>query len=1149
MVVACSVHVLGTGMDFSVFNDIDYPSRLMLYCNNVLLASNLDDEMFVGLHAFYYVKIKDCRITNVSSQAFKGLTSLKTLVIEGGQDTEFDKDCLQLPDLSNLEAVFITDTNTQAAPSMCNLDKLWLVNISHNGIEEFTNTGLVCDNLTNIAVIDISDNNLHDLLTEFGEITNDLLLLSVSKNRIGRILPSIFWNMTNLEVLELDNNDIFIIPPDIFRDNKKIKTLSLSYNYVWKIPEGLFSQLKHLEFLRLERMALDNGIWSSLFNLKNLKGLYLSGNIHMKNVNISTLQNLKHLQILDISRNNITGIPNGTFETQTEMRLLNISGNKVQCIESNSFKGLSNVTTLDLKYNKIEYIHHGALLPLTSLLVLNLSYNNIQEVPQLPVSLQLIDLRHNDVTVIEQKSFAGLVSLQGINLRFNRLTLLSRNAFVTNRNLLLLELSYNSLTEIDFHSFPINSPLEVLILNNNNISDITLAFAPDYFSNLKTLDLSHNILKQLAPPMLGKLFPSSIEELFLSWNKISLLENFIFKLPNLKIVDLKGNNISSMSNLVLEVFPDILSPVTYYLSSNPLDCDCNLAWLKEAIRMQIDVSDARYIIRDFNALYCNRAYRHKNGLLKNIPADNFLCKYQENCLVRCPDACCFQEYCPCRTYCPRNCTCYRSSNWMDADVIDCVDANLTSIPERVSPVATTFDLSGNNFPALDPQKFENLTRLKELQLDSCNITTLHEGAFDGLVNLTTLDLGHNLLKSLSPLMFRGLAKLKTLILQFNKISVITEKTFEPLPALFYLDLAGNNLKLISKYEFERMSFISRLRLASNPWSCECKYLERMKNFTITHAHNILDFADVTCVRHNSTVNILEKYPLADVYLPDFCENQTVVYNHTNTEIEKLGRSAIVAMSTVLSLTFFGLFAFGILFWKRGFLKVWCFVKFGWKFTGGESKEEANRPYDAFVSYSSHDEEFIVRELAPYLEEGQQGRPGYRLCVHYRDFAIGASIAESIISAVVMSKRVIIVLSDNFLNSEWCQYEFQTAHHQLLEERKNRIIMVLLHDINLDMEDHQLKDYLKTRTYLKYGDPWFWAKLEYAMPKKAVPVEENRVAGDNGPQPDVIPDNVREHGVALGDDYIDDDMQYIIDNMRNYEADDPKLYAFEIEIDH
>ena len=1150
--VACAIHFLSSAMlDFDVFNETEYPSRMVLICHNTISNGFLDDEMFLGLHAFTYLKIKECRITNVSSHAFKGMTSLQILIIEGGQDTTFHTECLQVPDVSNLEVVSITGSNTKKAPSMCNLDKLWMVNISHNDMENFVDTGLVCDKPTNVEMIDISHNKLHNIATDFREVTHNLRLLSASRNMISNISPTIFSQMSNLEVVQLDHNNIFNIPPDIFHDNTKITTLSLSHNYIWKMSEtfDIFSKMENLQFLRLENMRLDDNIWTGLTNLTELKALYLSKNIHITNVTKTSLQKLKKLQILDLSGNSIACIPNDTFENQNEIRLLNISENNVQALFSDSFKGLSSLTTLDLKNNEIMRIHRDALLPLASLRTMNMSFNNIQEVPQLPVSLMVLDLRHNDVTSVEPNFFTGLVNLIGINMRFNKLKFLPRNAFVTNTNLQLLDLSHNNITQLEYQSFPNNSPLEVLILSHNKIDDVTLSFAPTYFSHLKTLDLKYNFIKRLMPPMLGELFPSSIEELFLSWNEISQLGTFIFRLPNLRVVDLKGNKISSMSNLVLEIFPDKLSPVTFYLSNNPYNCDCNLVWLKEDARLQSDISRTPYIIRDYSALYCQNTYRHPNDLLKNIPTDKFLCKYQENCFGRCDGDCCFKEYCECRTFCPTNCICYRSNDWMDADVIDCVGANLTSIPVKVSPMVTTYELSGNYLPTLGHKMFENLTRLKELVFQFCNISFVHEDAFDGLVNLTKLDLGHNLLASLSNPMFKRVTKLKTLILQYNKISFISEKTFADLLALRYLDLSHNNLNVISVHEFKSMSYISQLKLADNPWSCDCKYLERMKNFTITHAHSILDFEDVTCAMQNSTANVLEKYPLADVHLPDFCDNETVVFNHTNTEIDRLSRSAIVAMSSVLSIIFVGLIAFWITFWKREFLKVWCFVKFGWKFTRAENKDDANRPYDAFVSYSSQDEGFVVRELAPYLEEEREGRPGYRLCVHYRDFAVGASIAESIISAVELSKRVIIVLSDNFLKSEWCQYEFQTAHHQLLEERKDRIIMVLLHDINSDnMEDHQLKNYLKTRTYLQYGDPWFWPKIEYAMPKKQVPIEENVAAGDNGPQPNFDPVNVQGNDNTFKGDYINGDMQYIIDNMRNYEADDPKLYAFELEMD-
>ena len=192
-----------------------------------------------------------------------------------------------------------------------------------------------------------------------------------------------------------------------------------------------------------------------------------------------------------------------------------------------------------------------------------------------------------------------------------------------------------------------------------------------------------------------------------------------------------------------------------------------------------------------------------------------------------------------------------------------------------------------------------------------------------------------------------------------------------------------------------------------------------------------------------------------------------------------------------------------------------------------------------MSYSSDDEQFVIRELVPHLEENQNRRPGYRLCVHYRDFAVGASIAESIISAVKHSKRVIIILSENFLQSEWCQFEFQKAYHQLLEEKRNRIIMILLHDINDQMLDNQLGDYLKTRTYVKYGDPWLWAKVEYAMPNQTPPARQHE---------GVILNDHMQRQVSIDEgDVVNDDIELILDDMRNHEVDDHEQNVFEMEI--
>ena len=63
----------------------------------------------------------------------------------------------------------------------------------------------------------------------------------------------------------------------------------------------------------------------------------------------------------------------------------------------------------------------------------------------------------------------------------------------------------------------------------------------------------------------------------------------------------------------------------------------------------------------------------------------------------------------------------------------------------------------------------------------------------------------------------------------------------------------------------------------------------------------------------------------------------------------------------------------------------------------------------------------------------------------------------------------------------------------MSEKANRLILILMDDElkDQDIKDDDLRVYMKMNTYLKYGDPWFWHKLKYALPhKKSVSVEAN-----------------------------------------------------------
>ncbi|KAF4513906.1 UNVERIFIED_CONTAM: hypothetical protein B566_EDAN018009 [Ephemera danica] len=79
----------------------------------------------------------------------------------------------------------------------------------------------------------------------------------------------------------------------------------------------------------------------------------------------------------------------------------------------------------------------------------------------------------------------------------------------------------------------------------------------------------------------------------------------------------------------------------------------------------------------------------------------------------------------------------------------------------------------------------------------------------------------------------------------------------------------------------------------------------------------------------------------------------------------------------------------------------------------EDKKQ-NFEYDAFVSYSNSDRTWVHDVLMKTLENEENK---YALCLHERDFRLGAYIMDNVADSIERSRHVILVLSPNFVSSK------------------------------------------------------------------------------------------------------------------------------------
>ncbi|XP_017772235.1 PREDICTED: toll-like receptor 6 [Nicrophorus vespilloides] len=974
-----------------------------------------------------------------------------------------------------------------------------------------------------VQVLDASHNHFVLIPANGFGVLRRLRELYLHNNEISLVTDRALDGLKALQIFDLSNNKVVALPSELFKDAAaSIKEIYLQNNSISMLAPGLFSKLDQLLALDLSRNYLKgNFITGSTFSgLIRLVLLNLSYN-RIEKLDPTFFQDLYTLQILNLEHNALETIPADTFAPMNNLHTLIISFNKITYLDAYSLNGLYVLSLLALDNNLLEGVHPEAFRNCSSLQDLNLNGNVLSAVPLALKDMRLlrtVDLGENVITSLEEPGFRGMSNLYGLRLIGNRIQNISKRVFTDLPALQILNLARNKVQRIEHGAFAYSPNLQAVRLDANQMTDMNGLFADipsllwlnvsdnnlewfDYsmiprglqwldmhknnvkeLSNhynldlelhLQTLDASFNKLTKINSPAV----PSSLELVFLNDNLISLVEPHTFlKKTNLTRVDLYANQIVSMDLNALRLTPvDPEKPLPeFYIGGNPFQCDCKMEWLQRINKLDHLRQHPR--VMDLESIYCKLLYNRDTNYLPLVEAESnqFLCTYKTHCFAVCH--CCDFDACDCEMTCPTNCTCYHDQSW-SANVVECSGVGYTEMPSRIPMDATEVYLDGNNFGELSSHSFIGRKNLKVLYANSSNIAAIYNHTFSGLRRLIMLHLENNRIKELLGFELATLENLRELYLQGNLIHYIDNRTFIELKHLEVLRLDGNRLSYFAVWQFTLNPYLVEIGLGENQWSCECEYVQKYRSWLQVNYGKVVDAGKIVCMYSNITKAL-------GPHLADFNATSCAAYtSNTRAVVE----SQVMNDYLPLLLVTMCLFLVSVVivcggFYYRRELRVWIYSRCGlrmcYKTTAFEEQQDKDRLFDAYISYSVKDEAFVSQVLTPGLEGSEQG---YRLCLHYRDFNVSAYVADTIIEAVESSRRTIIVLSKNFLHNEWCRFEFKSALHEVLKDRRRRLIFVVTGELPQRDLDPDLRLYLKTNTVIEWGDRQFWQKLQFAMP--------------------------------------------------------------------
>ena len=373
--------------------------------------------------------------------------------------------------------------------------------------------------------------------------------------------------------------------------------------------------------------------------------------------------------------------------------------------------------------------------------------------------------------------------------------------------------------------------------------------------------------------------------------------------------------------------------------------------------------------------------------------------------------------------------------------------NSTSLEKLILSDDRIFKSS--TFPGDFPFKWA--PRLTELQLQRTRIRLSQElfrSMLLQLKSITYLNLQKTWLYEIPPSTLGQLPKLTRLDLQGNYLPNWNERTFANATSLRILNLDGCRISIINEtsFPFEMRKGLKKINLGNNQFFCTCDLLwfrtwmnEVIRNNTVTF------------------VNYPHRY---------FCKNigRIRLDKYNPTKAACLVLSPLIIAAASVSIFAVILLTVSLVVYRNRWNIRYCMYSRRRKEYQKLPGRDTELKFDAFVSFDSHDMDWMMAEVCSLLEN----ELGFKLCIHRRDFECAKMIIDNIMDCMEQSGKIILIISNDFAKSHWCRCEVQLALDEYFKNHKD-VVIVIKEMVNKKLMFKALRALIATTTYIQWED--------------------------------------------------------------------------------